>query len=110
MILRSESTPQILPAVIFLHRRNKPVQEYVISNFGLDRKIKEACVGLKPSAQWALNELPRSEDKELIADFILNYSNESDSAMPMTVNTINCMPLHWFIRLAITTTRNHSRK
>jgi hypothetical protein len=31
--------------------------------------------------------VPRNEDKELIADFILNYSNESDSAMPMTVNT-----------------------
>jgi hypothetical protein len=29
----------------------------------------------------------RNEDKELIADFILNYSSESDSAMPMTVNT-----------------------
>ena len=43
-------------------------------------------MGLKPSVKWALNELPRNEDKELIADLILNYSNESESAMPMTVN------------------------
>lgn len=70
-----------------MHGRNKPVQEFVYNNFGLNRKIKEACAGLKPSVQWALNELPRNEDKELIADFILNYSNESDSTMPMTVNT-----------------------
>ena len=87
MILTSESIPQILPAGKFLHGGNKPVQEFVFNNIGLDRKIKEACAGLKPSVQWALNELPRNEDKELIADFILNYSNESDSAMPMTVNT-----------------------
>jgi hypothetical protein len=68
MILTSESILQILPAGKFLHGRNKPVQEFVINNIGLDRKIKEACTGLKPSFQWALNELPRKEDKELIAD------------------------------------------
>lgn len=76
-----------MPAGKFLHGRNKPVQEFVLNNFGLDRKIKEACIGLKPSFQWALNELPRKEDKELIADFILNYSNETDSGMPMSTNT-----------------------
>ena len=76
-----------MPAGKFLRGRTKPIQEFVNNTFGLDRKIKEACVGLKPSVQWALNELPRNEDKELIVDFILNYSNESDSAMPMTVNT-----------------------
>jgi hypothetical protein len=53
----------------------------------LDRKIKQTCIDLNPSVQWALNELPREEDKELIADFISNYSNESDSGMSMIVNT-----------------------
>jgi transcriptional accessory protein Tex/SPT6 len=87
MILRSGRTRQILPPGKFLHGRNKPVQEFVYNNFGLDRKIKEACAGLKPSFQWALNELRRKEDKELIADFILNYSNERGSGMPMSTNT-----------------------
>jgi hypothetical protein len=30
------------------HRRNQPVQEFVINKFALDRKIKEACKGLMP--------------------------------------------------------------
>ena len=105
MILTSESIPQILPAGKFLHGRNKPVQEFVINNIGLDRKIKEACTDLKPSAQWALNELPRNEDKELIADFILNYSNESDSAMPMTVNTKKL-----YVAALVYLARHHDRK
>jgi hypothetical protein len=63
MILTSESILQILPAGKFLHGRNKPVQEFVINNFGLDRKIKEACAGLKPSVQWALNELPEMKTR-----------------------------------------------
>jgi hypothetical protein len=57
-----------MPAGRFLHGRNKPVQEFVFNNVALDRKIKQACMGLKPSIQWALNELPREEDKELVAD------------------------------------------
>jgi hypothetical protein len=61
MILTSEITLQILPAGKFLHGRNKPVQEFVINNLGLDRKIKEVCAGLRPSVQWALKELPRNE-------------------------------------------------
>jgi integrase len=70
-------------------RRNKTVSEFVTntSNFALDNKIREACAGLKPSVQWTLKELPRDEDKELIADYILNWSNESEYGMPMTQNT-----------------------
>lgn len=69
------------------HRRNKPVAEFVDNNLALDRKIKLACQGLMPNAQWTLMELPRDEDKELIADFILNYANESNDGMPMAPNT-----------------------
>ena len=69
------------------HRRNKPVIEFVDNNLALDRKIKLACQGLLPNAQWTLMELPRDEDKELIADFILNYANESNDGMPMSPNT-----------------------
>jgi hypothetical protein len=69
------------------HRRNKPVVEFVDNNFALDRMVKEACKDLIPSSQWTLMELPRDEDKELIADFILNWSNESNDGMPMTPNT-----------------------
>ncbi|MDQ4051042.1 MAG: hypothetical protein M3093_05460 [Thermoproteota archaeon] len=54
------------------HRRNKSIAEFVDNNFSLDRKIKTALSGLKPTIQWLLMELPRNEDKELIADFILN--------------------------------------
>lgn len=32
-------------------------------------------------------ELPRDEDKELITDFIINWSNESDDGMSMSPNT-----------------------
>lgn len=31
--------------------------------------------------------LPRNEDKELIADFILQWSNESTDGIPMAPNT-----------------------
>jgi len=49
----------------------------------LDRKIKQGCVGLKPSVRWAWKELPRDEDKEMIADFIINWStyDSSDDAI-----------------------------
>jgi hypothetical protein len=40
------------------HKHHKPVQEFS-DNFALDRKIKEACIGLKPSTQHLLLELPR---------------------------------------------------
>ena len=51
------------------HRRNEPVSEFVVNNFALDRKIKEAWSELKPSSQWALMEFENDKDKELIADF-----------------------------------------
>lgn len=69
------------------HIPNKPVLEFVVNNFALDRKIKEACTGLKPSLQWLLMELPRDEDKELIADFICKWSDDSRDGHPMAPNT-----------------------
>jgi len=64
------------------HKLNRPVQEFCDNNFALDRKIKEACTGLLPTFQWMLMELPRDEDKELIADFIHEWSNDGDG-LPM---------------------------
>jgi hypothetical protein len=58
------------------HRRNQPVQEFVINNFALDRKIKEACKGLMPETQWLIKrEIESDQDKELVADFILQWSD-----------------------------------
>jgi integrase len=73
--------------IIRNHKPNKPVQEFVDNNFALDTKIKEALAGLKPSSQWLLMELPRDEDKELIADFINDWSNESKDGHQMAPNT-----------------------
>ncbi|MDQ3967484.1 MAG: hypothetical protein M3275_03710 [Thermoproteota archaeon] len=67
-------------------QRNKPVQEFCDNNFALDRKIKEVCSGLKASSQWQLMELPRDEDKELLVDFIIAWSNQGDG-VPMSPNT-----------------------
>ena len=70
------------------HQRNKPVAEFVANNFALDRKIKEALGDVPKSTQWLLMELPRDEDKELIvADFVINWSNESEDGMPISPNT-----------------------
>jgi hypothetical protein len=69
------------------HRLGKPVPEFVTNNFALDRKIKEACTGLLPTYQWMIMELESDEDKELIADFILNWPNDSKNATPMPTNT-----------------------
>jgi integrase len=69
------------------HRVGKPVSEFVINNFALDRKIKEACTGLLPTYQWMIMELESDEDKELVADFILNWSNDSKNGTPMPPNT-----------------------
>ncbi len=69
------------------HKQNQPVEEYVINNFAHDRKIKEAAVGLTTTTQWSLMEFPRDEDKELIADFIIAWSNDSADALPMSPNT-----------------------
>jgi hypothetical protein len=60
------------------HRYNKPVEEFS-NNFALDRKIKEAIKGLSPSPQWMLMEFS-DEDKELIADFFLDFSNHGDGS------------------------------
>ncbi|MFL6476440.1 MAG: hypothetical protein ACJ70Y_05625 [Nitrososphaera sp.] len=63
-------------------RRNQPVEEFVINNFALDRKIKEYFKGLMPESQWLKKlELESDEDNELLADFILQRSDHSDGAM-----------------------------
>ncbi|MFL6483100.1 MAG: hypothetical protein ACJ70Z_00075, partial [Nitrososphaera sp.] len=63
-------------------RRNQPVQEFVINNFALDRKIKESFKGLMPESQWLKKlELESDEDNELLAHFILQRSDHSDGAM-----------------------------
>ena len=67
------------------HRRGKPVQEFS-DNFALDRKIKEAIKGLKPSPQYLLLDFS-DEDKELIADFILDWSNHNRNGRSMAPNT-----------------------
>jgi integrase len=60
-------------AAAIRHRRGKPPEQFS-DNFALDRKIKEAVEGLAPSRQWKLMEFS-DEDKELLADYILDYSN-----------------------------------
>jgi hypothetical protein len=53
----------------------------------LDRKIKEACKGLMPESQWLIKlELESDQDKEFLADFILQWSDHGDGAM-MSPNT-----------------------
>jgi integrase len=37
--------------------------------------------------QWLLKDLPRNKDKELIADFIIQWSSESADGLPMAPNT-----------------------
>jgi hypothetical protein len=69
------------------HPGNKPVAEFVDNNFTLDRKIMGALGHVPKSTQWLVMKLPRDEDKELIADFIINSSNESSDGMPMSPNT-----------------------
>jgi hypothetical protein len=67
-------------------RRGQPPEQFSNSNLALDRKIKEAVKGLAASSQWKLMEFS-DEDKELIADFILDWSNHSKKGKPMKVNT-----------------------
>lgn len=43
--------------------------------------------GLLPSPQWQLMEFQSDEDKELIADFILDWSNHGDGGVSMSPNT-----------------------
>jgi integrase len=69
------------------YKHHKPVQEFVSNNVALDRKIKEACIGLKPSTQHLLLELPRDEDKELIADYIIEWANTYGNGLMMSPNT-----------------------
>src|SRR5215203_7733 len=62
------------------HRRNQPVPEFVVNNFALDRKIKEAVFDLKPGLQHSIMKFS-DEDKELIAEFIADFFNQNGTAM-----------------------------
>lgn len=68
------------------HKHNKPVSEFS-DNFALDRKIKEPCIGLKPSTQRLLLELPRDENRELIANYIIDWANTYGNGLMMSPNT-----------------------
>jgi hypothetical protein len=85
--------------------RNKAVSEFVDNNFALDRKIKEALADVSKSTQWLLMELPRDEDKELIADFIINWSNESEDGMSMSPNTKTA-----YVSALVYLARHHNHK
>jgi hypothetical protein len=65
---------------------NKPVEQFS-DNFALDRKIKDACTGIKPAIQRLLMELPRDEDKEVTADYILQWTIDYDNGQSMSPNT-----------------------
>jgi hypothetical protein len=65
----------------------KPIQEFTTNNLALDRKIKEACIGLRPCTQHLLMELPTDEDRELIADYIIEWANTYGNGIMMSVNT-----------------------
>gem|GEM_PF-2720840 len=52
-----------------------------------------------------MKELPRDEDKELIADFILNWSNDSEDGMPMALNT-----KRGYISALVYLARHHNHK
>jgi hypothetical protein len=68
------------------HHHNKPVQEFS-DNFAFDRKIKESYMGLKPSTQRLLLELHTDEDKDMIADFITQRSNQYCDGRMMSPST-----------------------
>jgi hypothetical protein len=65
-------------------RRDKPPEAFS-DNFALDRKMKEVVKGLLSSPQWSLMNFS-DEDKELIADFILDWPNHG-KGRSMTPNT-----------------------
>jgi integrase len=62
------------------HKRNQSPQEYVINNFALDRKIKEAVSDLQPCTQCSMLAFS-NEDKELIADFFADFFKQTGYAM-----------------------------
>jgi hypothetical protein len=66
-------------------RKGQPPEQFSNNNLALDRKIKEAVGGLRATTQWSLMEFS-DEDKELIADFILDWSNHG-TGRPMASST-----------------------
>jgi hypothetical protein len=58
--------------------------EFFSNVVGIERKVKQACsIGgqVPASLQRLLLELPRDEDKELIADFIIDSYHEKNIAV-----------------------------
>jgi hypothetical protein len=68
-------------------KHHKPVQEYVCNNVALDRKLKQAFSDLKAGDQHLLLQLPTDEDRELVADFILKWSEDYGHGKMMSVHT-----------------------
>lgn len=59
-------------------KHNRPVQEFSDNgNFALDIKLRELCIGLKPTTQRLLLELS-DEDKGLIAEFFDDCANQGN--------------------------------
>lgn len=65
--------------------RPKPVAEFS-EKLSLNLKLKEVCKDQSPAIQHLILELPREEDRELIADFILEYPNDTNG-LPMSPAT-----------------------
>jgi integrase len=62
------------------HKRNQSPQEYVINNFALDRKIKQAVSDVPPCQQRYMLFFS-DEDKELIVDFFADFFKQTGNAM-----------------------------
>jgi integrase len=76
------------------HKRDQSPQEYVINNFALDRKIKEAVSDLKPCTQYSMLAFSK-EDKELIVDFIADFFKQTGSAMSPNTKKIYLDALYY---------------
>jgi hypothetical protein len=70
-------------------KKNKKVIGQPVESFsnvvGVDRKVKQACCNIggqvPASLQRLFLELPRDEDKELVAEFIIDSYHEKDIAV-----------------------------
>jgi hypothetical protein len=66
------------------------VLQFSKNNSALDARIKEhVCPGLLPSIQrLLLLELPTDEDRELIADFFIDYAYHETRVLPQLQNAL----------------------
>jgi hypothetical protein len=62
----------------------QPVESFSTNNVGIDRKVSQACsIGgqMPASFQRLFLELPRDEDRQLVADFIIDSYHEKNIAV-----------------------------